>query len=94
MDTGKQFKIILFIGIAIALLVNLCAAFDFIRLSEDDLVSLAYFWVFPIIYGLVGLRTYKRAEGQGKSVHGIPAISAVVSVFLLIIFFVAVFPSL
>ena len=65
MDT-KLFKIIFYIGIGIAVLVNIGPALGLYDMSEDELVSWSYYWIAPIAYGLTGWFTYKKQLKKNK----------------------------
>lgn len=92
--SNKTFKIILFIGIVIAILVNIVPAFGLYNMSEDDLVTWSYFWIAPITYGVTGLLVYKKSLENGKDINLIPIIATCSAIILLWVFLNVIFPML
>lgn len=92
--TNKTFKIILFIGIGIAIIVNILPALGLFRMSEDDLVTWSTFWIAPIIYGVTGLITYKKSIENKREINLIPIIATCSSITVLWFFLTAIFPML
>ena len=77
---NKTFKIILFIGFGLAILVNILPTFGLYRMSEDDLVTWSTFWLAPIVYGATGLLTYKKSLEDGRDINLIPIIATCSSI--------------
>ena len=93
MDT-KKFKIIFYIGITIAVFVNIGPALGLYNMSEDELVSWSYYWISPIAYGLTGWLTYKTSIEKKQNIHLIPIIVAGSCFVLLATFLNVIFPML
>ncbi len=91
---NKTFKIILFIGIGLAILVNILPALGLFRMSEDELVTWSTFWIAPIVYGATGLITCKKSMEEGRDVNLIPIIATCSSIVLLWVFLTSIFPML
>jgi len=78
------YKTVLFVSIAIAVVIY---GLFFSKLSETAMVRWSYFWFPGVVYGIAGLMFGDKGAKR-------PVMAALAGVFVLVIFFEGIFPSL
>ena len=82
----KLFKILFWIGIVTLIIIHISPMLNLFEMTETNLVSWSYFWVFLITYGGSGWFSYKKMKGRESNVQMIPIITSCSSMFLLLFF--------
>ncbi len=90
----KLFKLTFWLGVSILLAIHIGPLFNLFDMSQNNLVSWSYYWVFMITYGGSGWLSYKKMVEQKSPVQMIPIITSCTSVVFLAFFLTVIFPKL